>query len=130
MLIPNKFITLDYDPSTDILFIEWPNIHDYSLAELKFILDELVTTIKNYDIKKVLADSTKSIVTMPDEEYNAVLKQLALDLLSTRLEKFARLTTGQGYREEAVANGVTVVGDQFAIQNFEALPEALEWLKS
>lgn len=130
MIIPNKFIKLDYNPATDILYIEWPNIHDYSLSELKFILNEIVNSIKNYDIKKVLADSTKSVITMPDAEYNNVVQQLALDLMTTRLEKFARLTTGQGIREEAVTNAATVIKDYFTVRNFNNLEDALEWLNS
>lgn len=130
MIIPNKFIKLDYNPATDVLIIEWPNIHDYTIPELKFILNEIVSTIRNYDIKKVLADSTKSVVTLPDTEYKSIIEQLTKDLMNTRLQKFARLTTGQGYREQAANTAAEALKNYFAVRNFHNMDEALEWLST
>ena len=128
MIIPNKFIRLEYDPATDILFVEWPNIHDYTVPELRHILSELVKTVRSYDIKKVLADSTRSVVTLPPAEYGAIVDQLTRDLMATRLQKFARLTTGQGMREQAAGKaGETGVG-VIQVRNFNDREEALRWL--
>ena len=130
MIIPNQFIKLEYSPATDVLYVEWPNIHDYSVPELKHILSEILSTIRNYDIRKVLADSTKSIVTLPDAEYNSIVEQLTRDLMTTRLQKFARLTTGQGNREQAASKAAEALAGFFEVRNFSNLEEALEWLSS
>ncbi|WP_266204979.1 hypothetical protein [Pontibacter kalidii] len=91
MLIPNRFIKLEFNPATDTLFIEWPNIHDYTLYELRFMLTELIDTVRNYDIEKILANSRKSAVTLPEQEYSVIVNQFAKDLSTTRLQKFAGL---------------------------------------
>jgi hypothetical protein len=130
MIIPNKFIQLDYNPTTDVLFIEWPNIHDYTLSELKFIIDEVVDTVRHYDIKRILADSRRSAMTLPEAEYAGIVNQLALDLTTTRLEKFARLSTVDPKREKIVTNAAALVVGSIQFMNFENAEAALAWLNS
>ncbi|WP_299823730.1 hypothetical protein [uncultured Pontibacter sp.] len=130
MIIPNKFIKLEYNPATDVLWVEWPNIDEESVPELQFILSELLGTIRNYDVKKVLADSTKSVLSLADETYNAIVEQLVLDLRTTRLQKFARLTIGEGSREVAANKAADALKDKFEMRNFNNLNDALEWLNS
>jgi hypothetical protein len=130
MIIPNKFIQLDYNPTTDVLFIDWPNIHDYTLPELKFILDEIVDTVKHYDIKRILTDSRKSAITLPDAEYAGIVNQWAINLTTTRLQKFARLTTNNPNREKIANNAAALVVGTIQFMNFENAEAALEWLNS
>lgn len=128
MIIPSKFIKLEYSPTTDVLFIEWPNMQDYSLPEIRYILQDVVSTVKYYDIKKILADTRKSSLRVDAASYADVLNQLARDLMTTRLEKFARLSTQDRNREKIVktASALTVGVIQF--KNFDNAGEALEWL--
>ncbi|WP_276497087.1 hypothetical protein [Pontibacter litorisediminis] len=130
MLIPCQFIKLEFDPATDVLYLEWPNIHDYTVYELRFILTELVSTIKHYDIKKVLADSRNSDLTLPEQEYEAIVAQFAEELCGTRLQKFARLTTGQPPREKAAQKAAEHVKDRFEVRGFYTLEEAMAWLNA
>lgn len=130
MLIPNKFIKLEFDPATDVLYLEWPNIHDYTVYELRFILNDLISTVRNYDIKKILADSRSSALTLPAQEYGAIVDEFAKDLSTTRLQKFARLTTGQGYREKAAEKAAEDMKDKIMVRSFYTMEEALAWLSS
>lgn len=128
MVIPNNFIKLDYNPATDILYVEWPNIHDYTTSEFRNILDEVVATVKNYDIKKLLADSTKSVVTMQDTEYTKIVNQFFRNLMVTRLQKLARFTAGVGFREAVANQAADFAKEAFSIKNFDSLDEAFDWL--
>ena len=130
MIIPNQFIKLEFNPATDTLFVEWPNIHDYTLYELHFILTDLINTVRNYDIKKILADSRKSTVTLPEQEYSAIVEQFAKDLSTTRLQKLARLTTGLGYREKAAEKAADGVNGAYSVRSFYTMEEALAWLNA
>jgi hypothetical protein len=128
MIIPNKFIKLEYSPTTDVLFIEWPNIQEYSLPEIRYILQDVVSNVKNYDIKKILADTRNSNIGVDAAAYADVLNQLARDLMTTRLEKFARLSTQDKNREKIVKNAGALVVGAIEFKNFENAEEALEWL--
>ncbi|OKL39604.1 hypothetical protein [Pontibacter flavimaris] len=128
MIIPNKFIQLDYNPTTDVLFIEWPNMHDYSLPEMRFIMEEVIASVKHYDIKKILADSRQSTITLDDETYGQLINGLALLLQTTRLEKFARLTTAELNRETIASHAASLVKDSIQYQSFDDAGVAMAWL--
>lgn len=128
MLISNKLIQLEFNPATDILHVAWPNFHDYSTYELNYILSELVSTVRNYDIKKILADSRSSTLTMPEQEYGAIVIKFAKDLSMTRLQKLARVTKGTGYRELVAEKAAVEMKNCIEVRNFPAMEEALAWL--
>lgn len=128
MIIPNKFIKLDYNPTTDVLFIEWPNMHEYSLPEVKYIIDEIVETVKHYDIKRILTDSRESAITVDKAAYSSMINQLALDLSKTRLLKFARLATPDPNREQIARDAAALVVGEIQYKSFESTEEAIEWL--
>lgn len=130
MIIPSKFLKLEYNPATDILYVEWPDIYEYSSPELKFILGEVLNTIRSYDVKKVLADSTRSRVTLNPVEYEEIVDQFTKNLMDTRLEKFARLTTGQGFREYAAGKAAEALQGICNVENFYDLEEAINWLNN
>lgn len=128
MIIPNKFLKLDYNPTNDILFVEWPNMHDYSLPEVSYIIDEVIEAVRSYDIKRILTDTRHSKVTVPMEEYAKVVNQLALQLATTRLQKFARLHTTDLDRENVASNAAALVIGSIAYRSFVNSEEAINWL--
>lgn len=128
MLIPNKFLKLDYNPTQDILFLEWPNMHDYTLPEVHYIISEVVDAVRNYDIKRILTNSRQSTVTIPMVDYAKVINQLALELATTRLQKFARLQTPDSDRNTIASNAAALVVGSIAFRSFENVDEAVTWL--
>lgn len=128
MIIPNKFIKLDYNPTTDVLFVEWPNMHDYTLPEIEFILEELVNTVKYYNVRRILADSRKSKITLRDDAYAQVVNQLVQMLNATHLEKFARLVTTEANRESIANNAATLLNGSIQYQSFANTDVAIAWL--
>lgn len=130
MVLTNNFIKLEYDPGTDVLFVEWPNVHDYSKVEVTFILDEIVETVKNYDIKNLLTDTRHSHVTLSDHEYAGILNQLAINLTTTRLQKFARLSGSIPNREKLAYEAAALVKDTIQYKSFDDRDSALAWLRS
>ncbi|WP_266205257.1 hypothetical protein [Pontibacter kalidii] len=130
MIIPNKLIKLDYNPTTDVLFIEWPNMHDYSLPEMKFLMEEIIASVKHYDIKRILADSRRSHITLDHATYGQLISNMALMLQTTRLQKFARLTTTELNRETIASQAAALVKDSIQYQSFDDAAVAMAWLTS
>ncbi|WP_299700718.1 hypothetical protein [uncultured Pontibacter sp.] len=128
MLIPNKFLKLDYNPTQDILFLEWPNMHDYTLPEVQYIINEVVDAVRNYDIKRILTNTRQSAVTIPMEDYAKVINQLALELATTRLQKFARLQSPDPKRNTIASNAAALVVGSITYRSFDNVEEAIAWL--
>lgn len=128
MLIPNKFLKLDYNPTQDILYVEWPNMHDYTLPEVQYIINEVVEAVRNYDIKRILTNSRQAAVSIPMADYAKVINQLAMELSTTRLQKFARLQSPDSDRNTIASNAASLVVGSIAYRSFENEEEAVAWL--
>jgi len=132
MKIYSGMIELDYDPATDILTTSMPDLREFSLPEVKMCLEIVVSNIRNYDIKKLLLDSSGSVVEIDDEAYKAVVAKFTMDLMATRLKKLARVATTSPAREQKSTKLANEIRQEFRttveFANFPSKPEALKWL--
>src|SRR5687768_3138784 len=100
VLHQSSLITLDYDPATDILSLDWPDVKDFLVPEVERELKVLIDTIKHYDVKKLLIDTSKADVEVNGAEYQVFLTNFANTLKDTRLQKIARVGTSNPEREK------------------------------
>ena len=129
MIIPSILLKLDYTPSTDILAVEWPDIHSYTLNEVKDTLTEILKTIRHYDVKRLLIDARSTVVSVGQEEYAAISSAFGQQLLSTRLEKLARLESSSPTREAQVREITRNNTSPISFKSFASREEAYNWLK-
>ena len=128
MLLASNLLTLEYNPTTDVLFIVWPDIHGYSLDEVKETMAEILRNIRRYDVKRLLVDSRRTVVRINNEMYASLTADFGKELLKTSLKRAARLESGHSAREKQVQE--MVITNKTAIE-FESFPDkktALEWL--
>lgn len=130
MIIPNKLIKLDYDPTKDILFVEWPDFEYYALTELHLILKNVLETIRHYDINYLLIDARTTVVGISDKDYNQIALKFAQELMQTRLKKAARLSTHNRNRETQVEQIKEKAKLSVEFETFDTVDEALTWFKS
>ncbi|KAA3440274.1 hypothetical protein [Rufibacter hautae] len=134
ILFENSIVRLNYDPGTDILEVAYPDLHGYLLPEIKHTINKMVDIIKNYDVKKLLLDSTQTIISVGEEESREISMYLAAGLSRTRLQKVARLqSSSEGVEKVSERNIEQIKAAQqlpFALRNFRAKAEALDWLKA
>ena len=133
ILFENNIIKLDYNPATDILEARYPDLHDYLLPEIKHSIDILVDTVKNYDVKNVMLDSTRTVFSVSAEESREVALYLASGLSKTRLQKLARVRalnsevetrakgTMQHFKETGMLN--------YDLKSFPSTEDAIKWLR-
>ena len=91
ILFQNSIVKLDYNPATDILEIEYPDLHGYLLLEIKHNINIIVDIIKSYDVKKLILDSSRTVIAVSEEESREVAMYLAAGIMTTRVQKVARL---------------------------------------
>ena len=132
VLHQSSLITLDYDPATDVLSMDWPDVKDFLVPEVERELKVLIDNIKHYDVKKLLIDTSKAKVELKEAEYQAFITAFANTLKDTRLEKVARVGTDNPNREKLSDQAKTTSRiDQFMeFQSFNSRTEALAWLLS
>ncbi|MFD3002892.1 hypothetical protein ACFS7Z_21170 [Pontibacter toksunensis] len=132
MLIYSGIITLDYNPATDVLATSMPDIREFSLSQVAYCLDLIVESIKGYDIKYLLLDSSKSVVEVEDEAYKATTLKFSQALMSTRLKKIARVGTEDTKREEKSAKVAKELKQELNLpidfRNYADRVEAMDWL--
>ena len=130
MIIPNPVIKLDYSPANDILSVEWPDVHEYSVSEAEFTFDVIVETIRLYDVKYLLTDTRKGIVEVAEPRYKEMILRFARGLAATRLQKVARVVTKSTLREKAVNEARQQAQLAAQVKSFYNAVEAFQWLTS
>jgi small-conductance mechanosensitive channel len=133
VLFENSIVKLDYDPATDIIEVAYPDLHTYLLAEIKYTIDQMVDIIKSYDIKKLLLDSSKTRISVSEEESREISAYLARGLATTRIQKVARLQSPSQSVEKLAQNNIKNLEQSkvmpFQLTNFSDKTEAIVWLK-
>ena len=134
ILFQNTLIKLDYEPSTDILTVAYPDLHTYLLPEINNSIDILISTVSNYDIKKVLLDSSKTSVAVAPEESQKISHHLADGFSKTRVQKVARLQSATHEVENLAQGNISEITREallpFQIESFSDLNAAMSWLNS
>ena len=132
ILLHNSIVELNYDPATDVLEVAYPDLHDYLLLEVKHTIDIMIETIKNYNISKLLLDSSRTSILVSAERSTEVSMHLAAGLASTRLLKLARVQSLNSTVETTAQNNISHISASlnlpFKLQNFSCKAEGLAWL--
>jgi len=130
ILFKNGFLTLDYDPTTDILSFEMPNVDDVVMPEMRRSLTVIVEHVRNYDVKKVLLDARQTSILVDEDNYETIISQFYVDLMATRVQKIARLITYGSARERVVTKLLDKMYLSVEVQPFTEVSAAIAWLKS
>lgn len=134
ILFENSIMKLEYDPATDIMVVAYPELHGYLLPEIKHSVDILADVVKSYDVKKVLLDSTKTVVDVTPEESREIAVYMASSLAQTRVQKVARVQslnlTVETRAERNLQHVQQALSLPYVLQNFTHKAEALAWLQN
>ncbi len=130
ILYQNALIKLDYNPATDILFVDMPSINYGIVPEFRRALDIILENVRAYDVKKLLVDARKSVIDMEQEDYSALVARFAGDLKATRLVRGARVISPNTDREKIVKEVVSSTEPGFLFKTFTDAIEAEKWLNS
>lgn len=128
VLYDNSLIRLNYNPATDILDVDCPDFHPLIMADVKEAFNIIVDTVKHYDVKRLVIDSSKAVIDTSDREHREVMVKFARDLMGTRLQKLARVGTQDTLRETSVSKAKEDAAFSIAFQNFSDKAAAVAWL--
>lgn len=133
ILLENSILRLDYNPATDILEVEYPDLHNYLLSEIKHNIDIMMEIVRSYDVKRLLLDSTRSVSSVNADESREIATYLAAGITGTRVQKVARVQSPETAVETRAQKNIKHIRETqqlpFQLQNFTSKVDALEWLK-
>lgn len=131
MLIYKGIITLDYTPATDVLVANMPDVRQSGLSETNYCLKLIVDTLRNYDIKHLVLDCSKTVVDTGSETYKSTIGNLCKSLMGTRLKKIAQVGTAEALRQ---GKSFLELRQEFSLpiefSSFSSQAEAVDWLLS
>lgn len=134
VLFDNSLIKLDYSPVTDILEVAYPDLHEYLLPDIMSSIDTLIEVMVGYDVKRVLLDSSKTVVAVAPEQSRKITAHLIKGLVTTLITKLARLQSSNSTVEALAHGNIKYASETFAfpfdLKNFANKPEAVSWLQS
>jgi len=131
VIFENGYFRLDYTLSTDILGVDLPDMRTTGLSEAERCFEIMVEHVRNYNIHRLLLDSSKAVVEVGDAEYNRLIYQVSMDLMKTNLKRVARIVSSTTELEKMavkVQQAVLQSPSTYQIQNFTSKQPASQWL--
>ncbi|MBC5773073.1 hypothetical protein H8S95_03280 [Pontibacter sp. KCTC 32443] len=133
ILFQNSLFKLDYNPATDIVEIDYPDLHTFLLPEIKHTIELIVDVIKSYDVRKLLLDSSKTVLSVEAHASREISTYLASGITSTRVQKVARLQANLQSVESTARNNISHIQESqklpFELRSFTDKQEAISWLE-
>ena len=134
VLYKSSILSLDYHPASDIMEVDYPDLDGFVLSEVRNSLTLMVDTIRHYDVKKLLLDASKTVITISEEENRELTLRLAADLAKTRLQKVARIQPVDSLREVRAQQNIERAREAgllpYELKTFGSKEDALAWLVS
>ncbi|WP_205503784.1 hypothetical protein [Rufibacter psychrotolerans] len=129
ILYNSGFLTLEFDPGTDILSVNLPPVRDILLPEISRSFGIIVEHARNYDIKKLLFDARETQVDVQEDVFAPLISKFVQDLAATRVQKVARVVSSSVFREHLVSKVFNSNYLPIQFESFSEVEPAIEWLK-
>ena len=128
IIFKNGFICLFFEPATDILTFEMPNVDSVVMPEMKRSLDIIVEHARNYDVKRILLDARNTDIWVEENEYAGIIAAFYLNLSATRVQRVARIVKLESKREGIVKKVLDAAALPMQVRRFIDEAPAREWL--
>lgn len=128
IIFQNGFLTLDYDPRTDVVYVHIPDVSNLFMEELSKSYDVIVDHVRSYDVKRLLLDATHTTVEVEEAAFTRIIFGFASGLRTTRLEKVARVISSVPLREAVVKKVFTEMPLALQFKTFTDSADAMGWL--
>ncbi|WP_162055673.1 hypothetical protein [Pontibacter pamirensis] len=126
MKIASGLFITEYDPSSDVLLVQWPWAES-SIPEMQHALDQVVTTVRHFDIAHLLLDVRNAALPAPGQPDPEIMFMEGLKC--TRVKKVALVVKDITTRDRQARQ----VGEHtlpYPFQTFIKKEVALRWLKA
>lgn len=132
ILEQDSLLNFNYDTTTHILTVSYPNLTGIAIPQIENSLDKLCRNVVNYDIKKMVLDLRTGVLGVNEAHYFEMLNKFLTDLSHSHLEKVARVIPENPAREYLVKHYLQVMRSDlnvnFEDRTFATIEDAEAWL--
>lgn len=133
ILEKDSLLRFRYNTIDQILSVNWPDLSNTPLPEIENSLNKFARNIKNFDVRKVMADHRHGFTSLDDEGYRKIIEDYHRRLADTNLEKLARIIPDEPAWEYFITKLTREMQEKlhlpFKIRFFKKRADALKWLK-
>ncbi|WP_210487117.1 hypothetical protein [Rufibacter aurantiacus] len=126
MIIHSGIVTLDFDPDTEILVTEMPDVTHLAPPEVGFCLDVILDSIRGFHVGGLLLDASQSPEGAGDGANGDLARRFTEELGSTCVRKVARIGTADALGLQESTQPQTIARPFF--RDFATRPEGMRWL--
>lgn len=119
------------DAARNLLTITWPSFTQENEGVLAEPMQKLLAYLRDEGVKYLLIDVRGSQITITGEAYSRFVAWFQAELLTTCLEKVARVTSSDAAREYRLLTSAVYAHERncpIAFQDFGSEREAYGWL--
>jgi len=128
ILFKNGFISLYFEPASDILSFGMPHVDSVVMPEMKRSLDIIVEHTRNYDVKRILLDARNTDIGVEEADYAEIIATFYQNLARTRVQRIARLVQPDSKREHLIKKVLDVARLPMEVHAFSEEVSARTWL--
>lgn len=132
ILHSDRFFEHQYDVKLDLLLVYWPNIENIFLPEILHSTGKLVENIRNYNIRNLLIDASRTTLLSSYHDADQVINLLVKGLDKSNLEKLARIESSNSHREETLKAFAIHMNEIFSYTTrfFNDKAGAMDWFSN
>ena len=132
VLFQDFTIVIERQPDTNIICVCWLEQQVFRMSDFEYSFHNLMENIEKFGTKKLLAQSSRSMIHLPEEQFTSVILLLQSGLAHSKIEKVARISSDNSPEDmkcikyfEHIINEMQLEID---FKNFDKRKEALAWL--
>ena len=134
VIYSDSLIHLDFDPKTDILKVNWPDLIEEPMLIVRPTINKILDSIKYFNVSKLLIDTKDTDTNIREEDFRKLSQEFVAALATSNLKKLARIIYAEPIREvraRILIEELSVrLGNEFISQEFTDKNKALAWLES
>lgn len=133
VLYEDLTVKIELYPAGGIIYIEWFDQNVFRMSDFEFSFTLLMENLERYGVKKLLVQTSRTMIHLPDAEYISVIGLLQSGLAHSRVLKVAKLFVDKSERDlrckKYFKDMLNEMELEIGFRNFDTCGEALDWLK-
>lgn len=133
LLYEDSSLILELYKNHKILCVRWLDAYPFRMFEFELAFHIFIERIEKHKIRKILTNSNKTIIHLPDDEFKSVISLIQSGLAHTNVEKMARIYVDKSKRDLQCIEYFKEMMNEMQLKidfcNFDDRKTALLWLK-
>lgn len=132
VLYQDLTVAINLVDDSNIICVTWFDQAGFKKSDFEFAFFILIENLERYQVKNLIVKISKTMMQLPDEEFQSIILLLQSGLAHSKVQKIARIMIDHSAREswckEYFRNLMNDLQLKIKFRNFENRAAALAWL--